>query len=524
MLKGRTKIELTDVNTGEVTVHEDENMFTQSVYDHLNNGWTQMLGGLSTLKSWHLPIVTKLLGGVALFADSIDEKEEQTLFPEDNEVLGYAGDIASDGSTKFWGSRNFLESEAYDPETRSVKYVWDFGTSQGNGTIKAIGMIPPKQANYYGDSMWNIQHNRYLDASGYFSPFGMRIVEFEGDEVVWMQNGVGEVTINRSRFELSKITLNETLGTNTLVSSKKVALPNTGTNYCQMYWKDGGDGYWYGFLNFSNNSFTNVIDTTTSWTYFNYRGSYYLQLVRISKETFQMEYHNITVPSYYVSDMGSNPIITKNYVIMTCSSNGYWYSYGTSDCNVCNVRKDRLCFISKHDWTVSIRNNVDDKGQQKFLFPNSYSTNQCYYFNQIFNTAYSLKLPNGTYQLNDFILDDDGIVINQIAGPIASNTGIPTNNVSDTNTHYIFPFPFAINYQSYSSGYNYYRCWGLIINKKKKLLLWIGSYSNSFKYYVAPLDCQDLITINNLAEPVTKSSTQSMKITYTVTDTDSYED
>lgn len=524
MLKGRTRIELTDVDTGKVEVHEDENMFTQSVYDHLNNGWTQMLGGLSTIKSWHLPLATKMLGGVALFSETIDEQEGITCFPEENEVLGYAGDIASDGSTKFWGSRNFLESEAYDQETKTVKYVWDFGTSQGNGTIKAIGMIPPKQVNYYGDSMWHIQHNRYLDATTYFSPFGMRIVEFDGDEVIWMQNGTGEVTINRSKFELSKITLTETLGTNTLISSKKVALPNTGLNYCQMYWKDGGDGYWYGFLNFSNNSFTNLVNTDTGWKYFNYRGSYYLQIVRINKETFQMEYHNVTAPSYYVSDMGSNPIITKNYIIMTVSSDSYWYSYGTSDCRISSVRKDKLCYISKYDWTVAVKNIVDDKDQQKYMFPNSYTTSQCYYFNQIYCTAYTVKLPNGTYQLNDLLLDDDGVVINQFPAPIASNTGIPTTSVSDTNSHYVFPFPYTINTQTYSSGYNYYRCWGLIINRKKKLLLWIGSYNNSFKYYVAPLDCQDLVTINNLSEPVTKTSTQSMKITYTVTDMDDNEE
>lgn len=291
-----------------------------------------------------------------------------------------------------------------------------------------------------------------------------------------------------------------------------------------MYWKDGGDGYWYGFLNFNNANFTTPQNTNTSWTYFNYHGSKFLQVVRIDKETYLMESHNITVPSYYVSDMGSNPIITKNCIILTVSNGTYWYSNGTSDCKVCNIRKDRLCFISKNDWTVAVNEIVDDKGQQKYFFPNTYNQSQCYYFNQILNTVYTIKLPNGTYQLNDLLLDDDGIVINQFPAPIASNTGIPTTSVEDTNTHYVFPFPFPINYQSYSSGYNYFRCWGLIINRKKKLLLWIGSNSNSFKYYVAPLDCQDLITINNLSDPVVKTSTQSMKITYTVTDMDEYEE
>lgn len=87
-----------------------------------------------------------------------------------------------------------------------------------------------------------------------------------------------------------------------------------------------------------------------------------------------MEYHNITVPSYYVSDMGSNPIITKNYIIMTVSSDSYWYFYTTSDCRISKIRKDKLCFISKYDWTVAVKDIVDDKDQQKFMFPNSYTT------------------------------------------------------------------------------------------------------------------------------------------------------
>jgi hypothetical protein len=59
---------------------------------------------------------------------------------------------------------------------------------------------------------------------------------------------------------------------------------------------------------------------------------------------------------------------------------------------------------------------------------------------------------------------------------------------------------------------------GWVLNKKKNLMLMFGRTSNRYYALIMPLVGQQLYTINNLSEPVTKTSTQSMKITYTVSD------
>ncbi len=511
MFKGHTKIELTDVKTGEKRIVEHDNMFTKAVYDNLNNGWTQMIGGLSTLKTWNLPLVTQTLGGIALFAERIDEDEEVTYFPEGNEVLGFAGEIAADGTSKYWGSRNFLESEPFDEETKTIKWVWDFGTSQGNGTIKALGLMNGKQADYYGDAIWNKQYNRRLEVTTYFSEFGYRILSWEDDEVIWFQNGTGKVTINKSKFNFNKITLNNNLGTSELISSRDVALPLETVNYNSMYWKDGGD-YWYGFMSMSNNQFNAPYTTSFSAG----SGSMYVQIVRIKKDTYVVESHNIPLPTnYYAAFPCVNPTITKNYIgfgtstSSTFRDNGSYYGYYSQ-----YVRKDKFIKVSLHDWTVSLEEFEDEVGNKYFMFPNLYKAD--YSSSERFGTMFeNLRLPNGTYQMNDLLMDEDLKVVRQIKPPIYESTKAPCKDSTEP-TGYTILTPWSSN-SSDSDTKN--RPMGWVLNKKKGLILMFGTNSSgTFYALIMPLNCQQLYTINNLAEPVTKTSTQSMKITYTVSD------
>lgn len=517
MFKGHAKIELTDVNSGESKVIEHDNMFTQAIYKNLNNGWVQMIGGLNTLKSWNLPLVTTVLGGIILFADNIPMDETIDYFPEGNEVLGYAGEVACDGTSKFWGSRNLLETENYDPETRSVKWVWDFGTSQANGIIRCIGIIDAKQADYYGDSIYHRLYSRRLDVSGYFSQFGYRIVEWDGDDVTWMENGTGKVTINKSRFNLNTVTLNNTLGTSSILWSRDVALPLENINYTSMYWKDGYDGYWYGFMMMSNNQFNAPQHTGYSLEY----GTAYMMIVKVNKETFVVESHNITFPSGYYGTLPCiNPIITKNYIAFgtgtstqfrdTSAYYTYYYSH--------YVRKDKFVRVSLFDWTVSLENFLDDNGNQYFMFPNAYTSDgNC---SERFGTMFeNIRLPNGTYQMNDLILDDDLKVLRQVKPPICSSSNAPAKDNNEYGSSYSLLTPWAKNMMP-TGGDFYVRPMGWVLNFKKGLILMFGRTGGAYYALIMPLNCQQLYTINNLSEPVVKTSTQSMKITYTVSDVD----
>ena len=497
MLKGHAKIELTDVTTGETHVQEDDNMFTQAIYESFNNTWTQLIGGTKALNDWHLPLTDNMLGGIALFADTIPEDEKQTYFPEGNEVLGYAGTIASDGSSKFWGSRNLLESVDYDPETKTVKYVWDFGTTQGNGTIKCIGMMNGNQADYYGQSAWNKKIDRYINGTSFFSVFGNSIVEWDDDIITWMEFETGNVIIQKAKINLDNISLNNTLGDIEVIEKHKVQMPLSNYAYSVItsYWKDGDDGYWYCFTCFKNSSFSTAVQDITNW----------IQVIRINKNTYAMEYHNITLQDSWVFGKFANPIITKKYIIVLFRSanNAYDRQY---------MRRDKVLTISKTDWTVTIKILQDKSGKNIIMLG---GIDDPYMLTGITATfADSVKLPNGLYQLNDLLINDDAIVIEQTKPPINEATFLPAEVGSATCRT-----SFALNPVSGNRPYF------IIINKKKSVMM-IKEYSQKFNSkgeyvnVIRPFDCQKLITINNLSEPVTKTATQTMKITYTITEAD----
>ena len=142
MLKGKTVIELTDVHTGEKEVYEDNNMVTEALTDIFN---TNILGILYDNTSfdgqngekWMMPIIDKLTGGILLYQDPLEERVDNIYAPFSNPLIGYASSDANNTTDVRRGSRNLTESKYVDG---GFKYVWDFATSQANGTISAIAL------------------------------------------------------------------------------------------------------------------------------------------------------------------------------------------------------------------------------------------------------------------------------------------------------------------------------------------------------------------------------------------------
>ena len=87
MLKGKTIIELTDVNTGEKEVIEENNMVTNAINDLFNtfpnllNAYSIYRGGMFEGYGNSLDFIRLyefLLGGILLFDSQIEEKPENT--------------------------------------------------------------------------------------------------------------------------------------------------------------------------------------------------------------------------------------------------------------------------------------------------------------------------------------------------------------------------------------------------------------------------------------------------------------
>ena len=140
MLKGKSIIELTDVHTGEKEIYEDENLVTEAIFDVLN---TNIQGAMYNSPSfdsqsgeaWLLPVYQRLTGGILLYQDEIEEDPSVIYAPLNNPLIGYASNDANNTEDIQRGSRNLTESKAVDG---GFKYVWDFATSQANGTISCI--------------------------------------------------------------------------------------------------------------------------------------------------------------------------------------------------------------------------------------------------------------------------------------------------------------------------------------------------------------------------------------------------
>ena len=88
MLRGTTRIELTDVNTGEVETYENHNMVTNALRDVLKPlGLSQRP---SRFFSDFVPYYEKLLGGILCFDKEIPENADNYYPPADAALIGCA--------------------------------------------------------------------------------------------------------------------------------------------------------------------------------------------------------------------------------------------------------------------------------------------------------------------------------------------------------------------------------------------------------------------------------------------------
>lgn len=149
MLKGHTKIELTNVKTGQKQVIEDNNMVTNAMSKMFEQTPFSQWGWASNPFTNKLPLIDRLCGGILLFADPIEEDPDNCFTPSGNKMVGNARiNYASAQDVPEFGAFNAEES-SWNPETGERKYVYDFATSKGNGTISCVCLTNPF-VGYYG--------------------------------------------------------------------------------------------------------------------------------------------------------------------------------------------------------------------------------------------------------------------------------------------------------------------------------------------------------------------------------------
>ena len=136
MLKGTTKIELTDVNTGETQVIEKHNAVTGALQELFN----PVLGHLTdeAKLAATLPAYTSLLGGLLLFDGRIEGDPLPLYAPDSVKLVGCARyNAASTLGSIYQGSYDANES-SFSVANKTAKFVYNFTQAQGNGTINSV--------------------------------------------------------------------------------------------------------------------------------------------------------------------------------------------------------------------------------------------------------------------------------------------------------------------------------------------------------------------------------------------------
>ena len=178
-IKGSATIELTNAD-GTKQIIKHDNMITNAVADMFRSYMGDM-PLIHKLNFYDYTYAGTIFGGLLLFNDILSDDASDYAIPS-TKIAGYASNTAYSGNDLSRGSRNIAESGLQ--EDGSYKLVWDFGTSQGNGTIQSIALCPiamgkigasdaPVRSEYVsyrlGEEAY-VNNASSSDAKGAFSP------------------------------------------------------------------------------------------------------------------------------------------------------------------------------------------------------------------------------------------------------------------------------------------------------------------------------------------------------------------
>lgn len=466
-LKGTTKIELTNIKTGEKEVIEKTNLVTNAaqlamsqnllgVMYHDHDGW---------FSKNMLPVCPNAIGGIMCFEKSIAESVDQIYPPVGNHMTACSSNDVNPGESTVRGSMNQTESGPLE-DWSGYRFVFDFGTGQGNGTISSVSLT----SKWGGIAGMGNQWESNAWAQRVYQRYGKEWDGKREQEYAWLHvktldsekntataayiDNNGDIHISKLSIQINSLKLvypkdNDTLEPNwdtfeTIVivpsavfkSFKSGANPNTKYNIAIH---DGDDGYWWAFANAGNST-----------------GNCTVYYMKISQEDYSVE-------------EGS---FTNEAKLSPCGEMG-GFGYGNNSTSIHDV----------------IRSAV--------------SGGKLYAMNYSKNAIYEIDLVSG-------------IVLNEITSPYQMSTGSSGGSTPTFELRNIAGFIY--NRGCIIGGDDVIYKDGDEIRGSIVLegVYAIRPYKESYGrimtevYLIAPY----MATINNLASPVEKTADKTMKITY----------
>lgn len=327
-MKGITEIILTDVNTGEVTRHVDENMFTNALDNAINRAPWYMANDklMSTSKSNEInplaPVVGNALGGVLIFPQTIEENANTLYAPASNKPVGIASFEAYSGTDTRRGNYNEIESGAI---TGGHRFVFDFSTSQANGLISCIALTSRRGAAGYWDGGAKIFQDggsgSTQTAIGMLRYYPRGYYPFGADEKgVYLFNSTNNSDLNIYRANTPKRKISLYGGADNLISLGEVSA--TGTMLVH-------DGFVWVIRNNTNNS-----------------GNATLNIDKYNIETWEKQTATMTVQAPLYGSEKRMTCISGNYLYMLAANRTSFYKININ--NVADVTEIPNVFAVAH--------------------------------------------------------------------------------------------------------------------------------------------------------------------------------
>lgn len=469
MLKGKTKIELTDVNTGEVEVIEKENMVTNALqYIFKPMGFVK--AGSLWFTNEFVAYYKTLTGGLLLLNKPLEENPDNLYLPANVEQVGCAVyNKQNDSQKTLRGSFNATETEV-DVANRKVKYVYDFTTAEGNGTIESIALTHA----FGGYSNRGLNDAPVRGEYPFFKGIGSGLLYYTGTE---SHIGAYDRTSSYSTYGTGTqwiFKIDATIDSVyyfCITSNSSIKIRRYRANLHTISLFDL-PGYTRTLLEETEITFTQ----TVSQQYFSY---YY------DDETDKL--YIFSANSYYVSNNGSY-LVTEIDMANDCAVTQYPMT------NKCGASM-RICQDSRGD-IVCYRGYL--------YFANyGYGVTRYIYRQELGNSPNAQRIDVAIRDSNP-ILARNGFVYFEYP---SSYSGTYCLYVVNAET---FTFKYPESYALCDSVDRHF-----IPVKGYPLTYYASKGSNTGTFVI----CTDyLATINNLERPVTKTPDKTMKITYTLTE------
>lgn len=151
-LHGHTILELTNARTGQTRWVEKDNLVTNAA-DKVFNTLPTLLNfsKIHYMDGAWTDLVTPVFGGLLLYDSPLGAEEGRLFAPASAQVTGAACyGLQNSGSNLCRGSFNSSES-SLDLEGGLAKFVYDFATSQANGTIASV-CLTSLGGGYFGET------------------------------------------------------------------------------------------------------------------------------------------------------------------------------------------------------------------------------------------------------------------------------------------------------------------------------------------------------------------------------------